>query len=398
MPYSKIEKALEDIRNGKFIIVVDSEERENEGDLMMASELVTPDAVNFMAKEGRGLICVSLSSDRALTLDLSPMERRNTSLHETAFTVSVDAIKNTTTGTSAYDRFQTIRTLIAPDAVSKDLGRPGHVFPIVGKEGGVLRRSGHTEASMDLASMAGLQPSGTICEIMADDGTMARFNDLQVFARKHDLIMITIEDLIRYRRSKEDLVERTETIEMPTELGEFKLHLYEDRYDNDSHLALTMGNIDSEEPVLVRIHSECLTGDVFGSRRCDCGGQLESAMETITEKGTGIIVYLRQEGRGIGLKHKIKAYKLQEAGLDTVEANAKLGFPPDLRDYGVGAQIIYDLGARKLIVMTNNPMKLVGLEGHGLEIVDRKSLIVAANDINRRYLETKKTKLGHLID
>ena len=398
MSYSKIEKAIEDIRNGKFIIVVDSEDRENEGDLVMASELVTPDAVNFMAKEARGLICVSLTSDRALALDLSPMERRNTSLHETAFTVSVDAIKNTTTGTSAYDRFQTIRTLIAPDAVSEDLGRPGHVFPIVGKEGGVLRRSGHTEASMDLASMAGLQPSGTICEIMADDGTMARFNDLQVFARKHDLIMITIEELIRYRRSKEDLVERTETIAMPTELGEFKLHLYEDRYDNDSHLALTMGTIDPEEPVLVRIHSECLTGDVFGSRRCDCGGQLESAMETITEKGTGIIVYLRQEGRGIGLKHKIKAYKLQEAGLDTVEANAKLGFPPDLRDYGVGAQIIYDLGARKLIVMTNNPMKLVGLEGHGLEIVDRKSLIVAANDINRRYLETKKTKLGHLID
>jgi 3,4-dihydroxy 2-butanone 4-phosphate synthase/GTP cyclohydrolase II len=398
MPYSKIEKALEDIRNGKFIIVVDSEDRENEGDLVMASELVTPDAVNFMAKEARGLICVSLTSDRALALDLSPMERRNTSLHETAFTVSVDAINNTTTGTSAYDRFQTIRTLIAPDAVSEDLGRPGHVFPIVGKEGGVLRRSGHTEASMDLASMAGLQPSGTICEIMADDGTMARFNDLQVFARKHDLIVITIEELIRYRRSKEDLVERTETIAMPTEIGEFRLHLYEDRYDNDSHLALTMGTIDPEEPVLVRIHSECLTGDVFGSQRCDCGGQLESAMETITEKGAGIIVYLRQEGRGIGLKHKIKAYKLQEAGLDTVEANAKLGFPPDLRDYGVGAQIIYDLGARKLIVMTNNPMKLVGLEGHGLEIVDRKSLIVAANDINRRYLETKKTKLGHLID
>jgi len=294
MPYRKIEEALENIRNGKFIIVVDSEDRENEGDLVMASELVTPDAVNFMAKEARGLICVSLTSDRALALDLSPMERRNTSLHETAFTVSVDAIKNTTTGTSAYDRFQTIRTLIAPDAVSEDLGRPGHVFPIVGKEGGVLRRSGHTEASMDLASMAGLQPSGTICEIMADDGTMARFNDLQVFARKHDLIMITIEELIRYRRSKEDLVERTETIAMPTELGEFKLHLYEDRYDNDSHLALTMGTIDPEEPVLVRIHSECLTGDVFGSRRCDCGGQLESAMETITEKGAGIIVYLRQ--------------------------------------------------------------------------------------------------------
>jgi 3,4-dihydroxy 2-butanone 4-phosphate synthase/GTP cyclohydrolase II len=398
MPYGKIEEAIEDIRNGKFIIVVDSEERENEGDLVMASELATPDAVNFMAKEARGLICVSLTCDRALALDLSPMERRNTSLHKTAFTVSVDAVENTTTGTSAYDRFQTIRTLIAPDAVSEDLGRPGHVFPIVGKEGGVLRRSGHTEASMDLARMAGLQPSGTICEIMAEDGTMARFDDLQVFARKHDLIMVTIEDLIRYRRSKEDLVERTETIAMPTEIGEFVLHLYEDRYDNDSHLALTMGNIDPDEPVLVRIHSECLTGDVFGSRRCDCGGQLECAMKIIAEYGTGIIVYLRQEGRGIGLKHKIKAYKLQEDGLDTVEANAKLGFPPDLRDYGVGAQIIYDLGARKLVVMTNNPMKLVGLEGHGLEIVERKSLTVVANDMNRRYLETKKTKLGHLID
>ena len=388
MPYSKIEKAIEDIRNGKFIIVVDSEDRENEGDLVMASELVTPDAVNFMAKEARGLICVSLTSERALALDLSPMERRNTSLHKTAFTVSVDAIKNTTTGTSAYDRFQTIRTLIASDAVSEDLGRPGHVFRIVG----------NTEASMDLARMAGLQPSGTICEIMAEDGTMARFNDLQVFARKHDLIMITIEDLIRYRRSKENLVERTETIAMPTELGEFELHLYEDRYDSDSHLALTMGNIDAEEPVLVRIHSECLTGDVFGSRRCDCGGQLESALETIASHGTGIVVYLRQEGRGIGLKHKIKAYQLQESGLDTVEANAKLGFQPDLRDYGVGAQIIYDLGARKLIVMTNNPMKLVGLEGHGLEIVDRKPLTVPVNDANRQYLETKKTKLGHLLD
>ena len=341
---------------------------------------------------------MSLTSERALALDLSPMERRNTSLHKTAFTVSVDAIKNTTTGTSAYDRFQTIRTLIASDAVSEDLGRPGHVFPIVGKEGGVLRRSGHTEASMDLARMAGLQPSGTICEIMAEDGTMARSNDLQIFARKHDLIMITIEDLIRYRRSKENLVERTETIAMPTEFGEFELHLYEDRYESDSHLALTMGNIDAEEPVLVRIHSECLTGDVFGSRRCDCGGQLESALETIASHGTGIVVYLRQEGRGIGLKHKIKAYKLQESGLDTVEANAKLGFQPDLRDYGVGAQIIYDLGARKLIVMTNNPMKLVGLEGHGLEIVDRKPLTVAVNDANRRYLETKKTKLGHLLD
>ena len=398
MPYGKVDKAIEDIRNGKFIIVVDSEDRENEGDLVMASELVTPDAVNFMAKEARGLICVSLSSERALDLDLAPMERRNTSLHKTAFTVSVDAVQNTTTGTSAYDRFQTIRTLIASDSVAEDLGRPGHVFPIVGKEGGVLRRSGHTEASMDLARMAGLQPSGTICEIMAEDGTMARFSELQTFSEKHDLVMITIEDLIRYRRSKEILVKRIDTVAMPTGMGEFRLHLYEDLYADDSHLALTIGDIQAEESVLVRIHSECLTGDVFGSMRCDCGDQLNEAMMKIADVGTGIIVYLRQEGRGIGLAHKIKAYKLQEDGLDTVEANVKLGFPPDLRDYGVGAQIIYDLGARKLIVMTNNPMKLVGLEGHGLEIVDRKSINIGANECNRGYLETKKTKLGHLIE
>ncbi|HAJ06184.1 MAG TPA: bifunctional 3,4-dihydroxy-2-butanone-4-phosphate synthase/GTP cyclohydrolase II [Chloroflexi bacterium] len=398
MPYGKVDKAIEDIRNGKFIIVVDSEDRENEGDLVMASELVTPDAVNFMAKEARGLICVSLSSERALDLDLAPMERRNTSLHKTAFTVSVDAVQNTTTGTSAYDRFQTIRTLIASDSVAEDLGRPGHVFPIVGKEGGVLRRSGHTEASMDIARMAGLQPSGTICEIMAEDGTMARFSELQTFSEKHDLVMITIEDLIRYRRSKENLVKRIETVAMPTGMGEFRLHLYEDLYADDSHLALTIGDIQAEESVLVRIHSECLTGDVFGSMRCDCGDQLNEAMKKIADVGTGIIVYLRQEGRGIGLAHKIKAYKLQEDGLDTVEANVKLGFPPDLRDYGVGAQIIYDLGARKLIVMTNNPMKLVGLEGHGLEIVDRKSINIGANECNRGYLETKKTKLGHLIE
>tara|TARA_B100000700_G_scaffold75325_1_gene84269 strand:- start:1419 stop:2615 length:1197 start_codon:yes stop_codon:yes gene_type:complete len=398
MPYGKVDKAIEDIRNGKFIIVVDSEDRENEGDLVMASELVTPDAVNFMAKEARGLICISLSSERALDLDLAPMERRNTSLHKTAFTVSVDAVQNTTTGTSAYDRFQTIRTLIASDSVAEDLGRPGHVFPIVGKEGGVLRRSGHTEASMDIARMAGLQPSGTICEIMAEDGTMARFSELQTFSEKHDLVMITIEDLIRYRRSKENLVKRIETVAMPTGMGEFRLHLYEDLYADDSHLALTIGDIQAEESVLVRIHSECLTGDVFGSMRCDCGDQLNEAMKKIADVGTGIIVYLRQEGRGIGLAHKIKAYKLQEDGLDTVEANVKLGFPPDLRDYGVGAQIIYDLGARKLIVMTNNPMKLVGLEGHGLEIVDRKSINIGANECNRGYLETKKTKLGHLIE
>ncbi|MCH2538970.1 MAG: bifunctional 3,4-dihydroxy-2-butanone-4-phosphate synthase/GTP cyclohydrolase II [Anaerolineales bacterium] len=398
MPFGKIETALEDIRNGRFIIVVDSEERENEGDLVIASELVTPDAVNFMAKEARGLICISLTEDRALELKLPPMERQNTSLHTTAFTVSVDAVKNTTTGTSSYDRFETIRTLMAPDALPDDLARPGHVFPIVGKEGGVLRRAGHTEASMDLARMAGLHPSGVICEIMAQDGTMARVGQLEKFARKHNLTMITIEDLIRYRRRKEDLVERTVTVALPTDFGEFTLHLYEDQYDEDSHIALTMGDISEDNPVLVRMHSECLTGDVFGSRRCDCGSQLMAAMKVIADNGSGIIVYLRQEGRGIGLKHKIRAYKLQEDGLDTVEANEELGFPPDLRDYGVGAQILYDLGARKLIVMTNNPMKLVGLEGHGLEIVDRLPINVSANELNRRYLQTKKSKLGHLID
>lgn len=398
MQYGTIEAALEDIRNGKFIIVVDSEDRENEGDLVIASEMVTPDAVNFMAKEARGLICVSLTETRALKLNLPPMERSNTSLHKTAFTVSVDAVNNTTSGTSAYDRFETIRALIAPDTVPEDLARPGHVFPIVGKEGGVLRRSGHTEASMDLARMAGLQASGAICEIMAEDGTMARATELQAFARERGLTMITIETLIRYRRRKEALVERTSTVSLPTDLGEFTLHLYEDRYDEDSHVALTLGEFRVDEPVLVRVHSECLTGDVFGSRRCDCGAQLEAATKAIAEHGAGIIVYLRQEGRGIGLKHKIKAYKLQESGLDTVEANAELGFPPDLRDYGVGAQILYDLGARKLIVMTNNPMKLVGLEGHGLEIVDRRPLNVAVTELNKRYLQTKKKKLGHLID
>jgi 3,4-dihydroxy 2-butanone 4-phosphate synthase/GTP cyclohydrolase II len=398
MPWATIETALEDIRHGKFVIVVDSEDRENEGDLVIASELVTPDAVNFMAKEARGLICVSLTEPRALELNLEPMERRNTSLHKTAFTVSVDAVNNTTTGTSAFDRFETIRTLIAPDAVPENLARPGHVFPIVGKEGGVLRRAGHTEASMDLARMAGLLSSGAICEIMAEDGTMARVAQLQAFGREHGLTMITIEALIRYRRRKEALVERTTTVSLHPDFGDFTLHLYEDQYDEDSHVALTLGDIRADEPVLVRVHSECLTGDVFGSRRCDCGGQLRASMKAIAEHGAGIIVYLRQEGRGIGLKHKIKAYKLQEAGLDTVQANAELGFPPDLRDYGVGAQILYDLGARKLIVMTNNPMKLVGLEGHGLEIVDRRPLNVAVTDLNRRYLQTKKQKLGHLID
>lgn len=398
MKFDSVDLALEDIRNGKCIIVVDNEDRENEGDLVAASELCTPDLVNFMATEGRGLICVSIQNERAKDLNLEPMERKNSSLHETNFTISVDANKNTTTGISAFDRSETIRALIDKTTLSTDLARPGHIFPIVGKEGGVLRRAGHTEASIDLSLLAGLKPSGVICEIMADDGTMARGNELYNFAKKHSLKIISIEDLIRYRRKNEKLVEKIESIKLPTEYGDFTLHLYEDKFDNETHLALTMGNYSKEDSVLVRVHSECLTGDVFQSQRCDCGEQLEMAMHQISQNKSGIIIYLRQEGRGIGLKHKIKAYKLQEKGLDTVEANQKLGFSADLRDYGIGAQILKDLNATKLTIMTNNPKKLIGLEGHGLTIVDRKPVKIAPKEKNKKYLETKKNKLGHILD
>jgi 3,4-dihydroxy 2-butanone 4-phosphate synthase/GTP cyclohydrolase II len=398
MKFDSVDLALEDIRNGKCIIVVDNEDRENEGDLVAASELCTPDLVNFMATEGRGLICVSIQNERAKDLNLEPMERKNSSLHETNFTISVDANKNTTTGISAFDRSETIRALIDKTTLSTDLARPGHIFPIVGKEGGVLRRAGHTEASIDLSLLAGLKPSGVICEIMADDGTMARGNELYSFAKKHSLKIISIEDLIRYRRKNEKLVEKIESIKLPTEYGDFTLHLYEDKFDNETHLALTMGDYSKEDSVLVRVHSECLTGDVFQSQRCDCGEQLEMAMHQISQNKSGIIIYLRQEGRGIGLKHKIKAYKLQEKGLDTVEANQKLGFSADLRDYGVGAQILKDLNATKLTIMTNNPKKLIGLEGHGLTIVDRKPVKIAPKEKNKKYLETKKNKLGHILD
>ena len=326
------------------------------------------------------------------------MERKNSSLHETNFTISVDANKNTTTGISAFDRSETVRALIDESTSSTDLARPGHIFPIVGKEGGVMRRAGHTEASIDLSSLAGLKPSGVICEIMADDGTMAHGELLENFANKHSLKIISIEDLIRYRRKNEKLVEKIEAIELPTEYGNFTLHLYEDKFDNDSHLALTMGEYSKEDSVLVRVHSECLTGDVFQSQRCDCGDQLEMAMHQISENKSGIILYLRQEGRGIGLKHKIKAYKLQEEGMDTVEANNELGFSADLRDYGVGAQILKDLDAIKLTIMTNNPKKLIGLEGHGLTIVDRKPIKIPPKKMNKKYLETKKNKLGHILD
>jgi len=395
---NSIESVLDDIKKGHPIIVIDNEDRENEGDLFIASELVTPESINFMAKEGRGLICVSITNDRSVELDLEPMERRNSSLHETNFTISVDAKENTTTGISAFDRSVTIKTLINDDTKAIDLARPGHIFPIVGKDGGVLRRAGHTEASIDLSLLAGFKPSGVICEIMADDGSMARGNELKLFSEKHNLKIVAISDLINHLRKERKLVEKVETIKLPTKVGMFDLHLYEGLFDNQTHLALTKGDFQSSESVMVRVHSECLTGDIFHSLRCDCGNQLDASIETINNNKSGIIIYLRQEGRGIGLKHKIKAYKLQEEGMDTVEANKELGFEPDLRDYGVGAQILKDLGVTKLTVLTNNPKKLIGLEGHGLEITNRIPIIVEPNDENKNYLNTKKEKLGHILD
>ena len=398
MKFNSIDSALEEIKNGRCIIVVDNEDRENEGDLVSASELVTPDMVNFMAKEGRGLICVTIDSKKARSLNLEPMERKNSSLYETNFTISVDASKNTTTGISAFDRFETIRVIIDEKSKESDLARPGHIFPIVGKDGGVLRRAGHTEASMDLARLAGLKPSGVICEILADDGTMARGKTLFEFAKKHNLKIISIADLIRYIRKTEKLVKKVEEVNLPTKYGNFKLHLYEDIFDNNSHLALSLGDFSHEKSTLVRVHSECLTGDVFHSQRCDCGDQLDTAMQMISNNKSGVIVYLKQEGRGIGLLHKIKAYRLQEGGLDTVEANEELGFSADLRDYGVGAQILKDLGITNITIMTNNPKKLVGLEGHGLNIVSRIPIKIKPNQNNKEYLKTKKSKLGHILD
>ena len=398
MKFNSIDSALEEIKNGRCIIVVDNEDRENEGDLVSASELITPDMVNFMAKEGRGLICVTIDSKKAMSLNLEPMERKNSSLYETNFTISVDASKNTTTGISAFDRFETIRVIIDEKSKESDLARPGHIFPIVGKDGGVLRRAGHTEASMDLARLAGLKPSGVICEILADDGTMARGKTLFEFAKKHKLKIVSIADLIRYIRKTEKLVKKVEEVNLPTKYGNFKLHLYEDIFDNNSHLALSLGDFSHEKSTLVRVHSECLTGDVFHSQRCDCGDQLETAMQMISNNKSGVIVYLKQEGRGIGLLHKIKAYRLQEGGLDTVEANEKLGFSADLRDYGVGAQILKDLDITNITIMTNNPKKLVGLEGHGLNIVSRIPIKIKPNQNNKEYLKTKKSKLGHILD
>jgi 3,4-dihydroxy 2-butanone 4-phosphate synthase/GTP cyclohydrolase II len=387
-----------DIRAGRIVVVVDDEDRENEGDLIMAAEKITPAAVNFMTKFGRGLICVPITMDRAEQLGLQRMVADNRESQRTVFTVSVDAARGITTGISAADRAAAIRILADPATKPSDLVQPGHVFPLRAKPGGVLRRAGHTEAAADLAHLAGLRPAGVLCEILHDDGTMSRLPELQRFRREHGLKLCTIRDLIAYRRTSEKLVVKEQVIRLPTDYGDFDLHMYRSVLDDTHHLALVRGDISPDEPTLVRVHSECLTGDVFGSMRCDCGNQLHAALRQIDETGCGILVYMRRhEGRGIGLPAKIHAYKLQEEGLDTVEANEKLGFPAELRDYGIGAQILVDLGVRKMRFLTNNPKKVVGLEGYGLEIVELVPIRTKSNPHNEKYLETKRTKMGHLL-
>ncbi|MEI6560710.1 MAG: bifunctional 3,4-dihydroxy-2-butanone-4-phosphate synthase/GTP cyclohydrolase II [Verrucomicrobiota bacterium] len=395
--FNTVEEVLADIRAGKMVIITDDPGRENEGDLVLAAEKVTPEAINFMVMHARGLVCAPITHQRAQALGLQRMVLENRESQKTAFTVSVDAAHGVTTGISAGDRAAAVRVLVDPAATPQDLVQPGHIFPLQAKEGGVLQRAGHTEAAVDLSRLAGLQPAGVICEIMNDNGTMARMPELMAFKEKHGLKIATIEDLIAYRRKNERLIEREQVIKLPTDYGDFDLHMYRSVVDNAHHLALVKGEINPEQPTLVRVHSECLTGDVFGSMRCDCGPQLQTALKQIEEAGSGVLVYMRQEGRGIGLPAKIHAYKLQEQGLDTVEANEKLGFPAELREYGIGAQILADLGVHKMRFLTNNPKKVIGLEAYGLEIVEIVPIRTPANPHNAKYLETKRLKMGHLL-
>ncbi len=394
--FNTIEEALEDIKAGKMVIAIDDEDRENEGDMMMAAEMVTPEAINFMAAHARGLICMPITRKRAEELELNYMVEKNTDNHCTGFTVSVDGPKSTT-GISAFERSETVHAIMAPDTKAGDLKRPGHIFPLIAKEGGVLKRTGHTEAAVDLASLAGLYPAGVICEVMNEDGTMARVDSLMDKAKQHGLKIITVAAIIEYRRHLEKLVKKETEAKLPTKYGNFTIHSYCNDLDDSTHVALTMGDLSGDEPVLVRVHSECLTGDVFGSLRCDCGDQLVAAQQMIAKEGRGVLLYMRQEGRGIGLANKIKAYELQDQGKDTVEANIILGFPPDMRDYGIGAQILADLGLHKIRLITNNPKKIKGLEGYGLEVVDRVNLETPFNTYNAFYMETKKRKMGHIL-